>query len=146
MKGKLSYETVSPELLLLKDVLETLGVDRDGLIALSMLVGTDYAPSGVRGIGSKTALKTVKQFGNDRESLFKSVKWEEHCTTPWQEVFSAFKNVPVTSDYALQFKSINIAGVQDLLVGRHEFSEERVLSSLKKLGAGASQKGLGEFL
>ena len=36
--------------------------DRTQLILLGLLVGTDYNPKGIKGIGPKTALKLVKQY------------------------------------------------------------------------------------
>src|SRR3989338_4219829 len=85
--GKLSYTNISPEIFTAKELFNTLGIDREQLIALSILVGTDYAPMGVKGIGSKTALKLVKEYGKDFDALFKKVEWEKQCETPWKEIF-----------------------------------------------------------
>ncbi|MBI2139523.1 flap endonuclease-1, partial [Candidatus Woesearchaeota archaeon] len=52
----LGVVAVEPELIDLKENLRHLGITHDQLIALCMLVGTDYSP-GVKGIGPKTALK-----------------------------------------------------------------------------------------
>src|SRR3989344_3125109 len=63
--GTLAYQKVNPELISLPDVLKNLQLTLDQLIALAILVGTDYNPGGVKGIGPKTALKlerTWKQF------------------------------------------------------------------------------------
>src|SRR3989338_165864 len=73
--SKLAYETISPELVDLAENLNNLGIDNDQLIALSMLVGTDYNINGIKGIGPKNALKLVKQYGKNFDSLFKEVKW-----------------------------------------------------------------------
>ena len=52
---KLSYTTVKPELINLADSLNNLMIDNDQLIVVSMLIGTDYNPGGIKGIGPKNA-------------------------------------------------------------------------------------------
>ena len=144
--GKLAYTTISPELFIAQDVFNTLGIDREQLIALSILVGTDYAPMGVKGIGSKTALKIVKEYGKDFDALFKKVEWEKQCETPWKEIFDTFKDIPITKEYTIQFGTINPTRVKKILVEEHEFALERVESSLSKLiTTSVSQQGLTKW-
>src|SRR3989338_1764645 len=59
--NKLSYETINPDLIILEDNLKHLGISQDQLIALAMLIGTDYNMGGIKGIGPKNALKLVKK-------------------------------------------------------------------------------------
>ncbi|MEM4366366.1 MAG: flap structure-specific endonuclease, partial [Candidatus Woesearchaeota archaeon] len=66
-----------PQIVLLKELLDTLGIDLPQLIALAMLVGTDYNPGGIKGIGPKKALQLVKKFGHDFVGLFDSVRWSD---------------------------------------------------------------------
>jgi len=54
----------------------------------------------VKGIGPKKAIDMVKKHGNDFNSLFKEAKWEDFFDYDWTEVFSIFKELPVTEDYA----------------------------------------------
>ena len=49
--------------------LNTLGIDQDQLIALAMLVGTDYNKGGIKGIGPKNALKLVKLLSPVRDKV-----------------------------------------------------------------------------
>ena len=58
----LTYVTIKPELIELDEVLNSLGVDRDQLIALCMLVGTDYNPGGIKGLGPKKSLDLLGRF------------------------------------------------------------------------------------
>jgi len=51
---------ISPEIIEYEKVLNTLEIDSDQLICLAILVGTDFNPGGVRGIGPKKALALVK--------------------------------------------------------------------------------------
>ena len=146
--GALSYTIVKPELIELDKVLNSLGIDGDQLIALGMLIGTDYNNKGIKGIGPKKALQHVTKFGKDFNSLFKEVKWDEHFDISWEKIFNTIKNMPITSDYGLKWTNPDAEKIKDLLVEKHDFSLERVENSLKKILAEQkkkNQKGLGDF-
>jgi flap endonuclease-1 len=148
LPGKLSFATVKPELIELSENLNSLGVDNDQLIAVAMLIGTDYNVGGVKGIGPKNALKLVKQYGKDFDSLFSHVKFEESCGLEWKEIYNTIKNIPVTDNYCIDFKGIDEETVRSLLVEKFDFSEERVNAQLEKLSKSnksKQQKGLGEW-
>ena len=145
--NKLSYEAAKPEMIDLALNLNNLGIDRSQLIALGMLVGTDYNPGGIKGIGPKNALKLVKKHGTDFEALFKEAKWGESFEFGWNEVFYLIKNIPVTEDYSLQWKGADIEGVKEMLL-KKDFSEQRINLALENLAKNTekkSQKGLSEF-
>ncbi|MFC1741220.1 flap endonuclease-1 [Nanoarchaeota archaeon] len=147
-KDKLSYETVKPQILALEDNLKHIGITNDQLIALGMLVGTDYNIGGIKGIGPKKALDLIKQHDDDFGTLFETVKWDEYFDYSWKEVFNLFKDMPVDTDYELEWKEIDHHGVVSLLCDRHDFSRQRVedtLAKLDKAQAKLSQKGLGDF-
>lgn len=148
LPNRMAYETVTPQMIELSENLNQLGIDQDQLIALGMLVGTDFNVGGIRGVGPKNALKLVKQHGNDFSALFAAVRWHEKFEFPWSEVFYTIKKMPTTDDYRLAWKPLQREKVFELLVEEHDFSRERVESSLEKLEEErkkASQKGLGEF-
>ena len=106
--GTLAYTKVNPEIILLKEVLEHLKLDLDQLIVLAILVGTDYNPGGVKGIGPKTGLKLLKEHGKDFEKIFQIVEWEKHYPDlAWKKVFDTIKHIPVTDDYSLGWKKID---------------------------------------
>lgn len=128
-----SYTSVKPERITLSGLLNDLGIDRDQFITLCMLVGTDYNTGGIKGIGPKKALKLVKRFGSDHESLFTDVKWDEHFSYPWREVFDTIKDIPVISDYSIAQKRLDPEAVEKLLVEGFGFSQERVDNTLRKL-------------
>ncbi|MBI2655510.1 flap structure-specific endonuclease, partial [Candidatus Woesearchaeota archaeon] len=146
--NKLSFETVNPDLIVLEDNLKHLGINQEQLIALAMLIGTDYNMGGVKGIGPKTALKMVKQFENNFDDLFREAKWDGHFEFKWEEIFDLIKNIPVDKNYELKWKEPDEDKIMKLLVDEHDFSEERVKSQLEAFGKTkqkGSQKGLGEF-
>ena len=138
--GKGDYVLVSPELLVLKDVLKELKLTQDQLIMLAMLVGTDYNPGGIHGIGPKKALDRVKN-QKKIEDVLKDLNWE-HDTDPL-EIFDFFKNPP-ESDYKIRFGEMDTEKVRKIMVDEHEFSPERIDNALERLKPG-KQKGLGAF-
>lgn len=147
--NKLSFETINPDLIILEDNLKHLGISQEQLIALAMLIGTDYNMGGVKGVGPKNALKLVKKHENNFDALFKEAKWNEHFEFSWEEIFDLIKNIPVDKNYKLEWKNTDEDKIMKLLVDEHDFSEERVRSQIEglvKVKDKRSQKGLGEFL
>ena len=147
-KSGLSYETVNPEVINLSENLNNLGIDQNQLIALAMLVGTDYNIGGVKGIGPKNALKLVKKYGSNLDSLFEEVKWGDFFNYPWKEVYNLFKKMPVITNYSIEWKEPYREEVIKLLVDEHDFAAERVkpvLDKLLKNKESKQQKGLGDF-
>lgn len=145
MPGRQFYATVKPELIKLKGVLNYNGIDQDQLIAIAMLVGTDYNPKGIKNIGPKKALALVKQYKTDLDSLFSDVKWDEYFDVSWQEVYYLIKKMQVTDDYKLEWNGLNTEEIKKILIKEHDFSEERVdnvLNQLTKSQEKMEQKGL----
>jgi len=135
---------IKPELIILSEALQHLGINHDQLIALGLLIGTDYNPGGIRGIGPKRALELVKQFKRDFQALFDHVKWSSLNPIDWQEIFNIFKNMPVEKDYKLLFKEPDKAVIEKILIQEYDFSEERVKNLIEKVIK--EQKGLQKWL
>ncbi len=131
--NKLAFTQINPELVELQEVLTTLEVNPDQLIALSMLIGTDFNPGGIPGVGPKHALKHIKKYTVDFDTMFKELGWEKHFTYPWEEVFDTIKNIPTTNDYTLKWQALEQDKIIDILCTQHDFSAERVTSQLEKL-------------
>ncbi|HLC60415.1 MAG TPA: flap endonuclease-1 [Candidatus Nanoarchaeia archaeon] len=146
--NKLSYETVNPDMILLDDNLKHLAISQDQLISLAMLIGTDFNMGGIKGIGPRSAIKLVKKHANNFDAMFSEAKWADNFEFEWKEVFDLIKHMKVNKDYELKWGQIDEEKVMDLLVNKHDFSEERVkgqISELLKLKEKKGQKGLGEF-
>ena len=146
--GKFAYDIVKPELILLSDVLNSLGVDREQLIVMAILIGTDYNPKGVPGIGPQKALKLVKS-EKDFDRIFEKIEWKKHFDVDWKEIFYTIKDMPVLKDYKLQWSNPDIEGIRALLVEKHDFSAERVEQKLKKFVEekdARKQMGLGRWV
>src|SRR5207245_11540791 len=58
-----AYVQVDPEIIELASTLESLGLMKEQLIDLGILIGTDFNPDGFKGIGPKTALKLLRENG-----------------------------------------------------------------------------------
>ena len=145
--NKLGYITVKPELINLSDNLNHLGVDQDQLIALSMLIGTDYNIGGIKGIGPKKAITLVKQHNKDYNEMFKSVKWNDYFDYDWEDVFYLIKNIPIEKNFDIKFTSPDFNKITEFLCEKHGFEKERVEKTLNKIANSKDikQKGLGDF-
>ena len=127
LPGKDIYIEVRPELILLEDVLKELKLTREKLIELAILVGTDYNPGGIKGLGPKKALEIVK---HSKDPLLKYQKTSEIDLYAIKEFFL---NPPTTNDYKLEWKLPNEDGIIKFLCDEHNFSEERVKNGLERL-------------
>jgi len=148
MPGRSAYYTVKPEIFELSNALNNLGIDQSQLIALGMLIGTDYNIGGIKGIGPKNGLKLVKKFGKDFGGLFKEVKWDDYFDFEWRQVYDTIKDIKTTDDYNLKWNRVDVDKIKEILSEKHDFSSERVDNTLKKLikqKEDKKQKGLGEW-
>jgi len=132
------YAPNRPELIEINDVLKKLEITKDQLLALSILVGTDYNPKGVKGIGPKTAIKLVKKHKNFDE-LFASVETKFE----WKEIYRTFREMPVIRTHDLKWKRPNNEKITKILTS-HDFSENRINKLLERLNE-KKEKGLDSW-
>jgi flap endonuclease-1 len=132
----------------LQNVLDNLQMDRDQLICLGIIVGTDFNPGGVRGIGQMRALEIVRKNKYPVkifEFLEKSDKYEVNFN--WQEIFREFREYKGNNDEEVLEQKVDFDKIKEILLKR-EFSEERVsngIARLKDLEEKKKQKGLKDF-
>ena len=98
LPGKNVYVDVKPEKIDLAYNLKRLGITREQLVDIALLVGTDYN-EGIKGVGVKKALKYIKTHGDIFKTL-KALKVEQEMI---EEIREFFLNPPVTDDYRLSF-------------------------------------------
>ncbi|MBS3150726.1 flap endonuclease-1 [Candidatus Woesearchaeota archaeon] len=138
VRGKLIF--IKPEIIELNDFLRKLELNNEQLIILGILVGTDYNNKGISGIGPMKALKLVKE-NNDYEKMFLGLKPD----FDWKEIYNIFKEMPVTKDYSLDWKSPNADKIYEIL-SSHDFNRERINKLIERLTKKSiSQKGLSSF-
>lgn len=137
------------ELVEFDKVLNELQINLEQLICLGILVGTDYNPGGVRGIGQKRALEIVKKYEYPLK-IFEFVEKSDKYILDfdWQPIFHQFKSFKETHKDKITFQNIDLEKIKEILVTDHEFSEERINNALEKLKdveKAKKQKGLNEF-
>ena len=146
------WQEIRPEMIELHAVLNLLEINLDQLICLGILVGTDYNPKGVLGIGQKRALDIVRKY-KQPILIFKSVEEQimslsEKDRFDWQEIFELFhKPAVINADF--KFGKADEKKIKKILVEEHDFSEERVdkqLEKLREVKEKKKQKALGDWV
>ena len=132
------YIKIEPEIFELEKIKRDLGLNQSQLIDLGILVGTDYNPDGIKGIGPKTALKLIKEYGSLDAALpyIKNVEFPH----PVEEIKELFVHPRTTADFSLEWNKPDVAGLIGFLCGKHNFSQQRVMSAVDKMQKGAEQK------
>lgn len=138
---KEDYIEIMPEVIELDSMLSNLGLNRDQLIIIGILIGTDYNPGGVKGIGPKNALKLVKEYGTF-ENVLKRVEWGFE-TNP-NEIFEFFKNPPV-GEMEIEREKPDLENLREFMLG-FDFSEKRVDKTFERLGKSRRNEGLQKWL
>ncbi|MBE6518602.1 MAG: flap endonuclease-1 [Thermoplasmata archaeon] len=125
--GKQIYRDVKTELIDSKQMLESLGVTREQLVDVCMMIGTDFN-TGVQGIGPKKGLKLIQKHG----SLEKVMEETDIDIPEYEEVREIFLNGPRSDDYSVKVGDIDREGILDLM-NEYEFSEDRVVNVINKI-------------
>ncbi len=128
LPGKNVYVEIKPEVIELEKNLKKLGITREQLIDIAILIGTDYN-EGVKGIGIKKAYKYIKTYGN----IFKALKALKAKIENLEEIREFFLNPPVTDEYEIKFKEPDEEKIIEYLCEEHDFSRERVEKAVEKL-------------
>jgi len=125
-----AYVEVKPEIIVLDEVLRSLGVSREQLIDIAILIGTDYNPGGVEGIGPKKAYALIKEYGSAERALeAKGIEVDFDVA----EIRELFLHHRVREDYELEWRPPDKEGVISFLCGERDFSRERVEKALEKM-------------
>jgi flap endonuclease-1 len=132
------YVNVVPELVELDKVLTQCGIAREQLIDVGILIGTDFNPDGIKGLGPKTALKLIKEHGT-LENALPHIKNAEFPHPP-ESIREIFLHPDVRDDYVLEWKVPDVEGVVNFLVREKDFSEDRVRKALDRVQQGAAKE------
>ena len=140
LPSKNVYVEIVPEVVELSKTLSECSLTYEQLIDVGILIGTDFNPDGIKGLGPKTALKLIKQHGSLENALphIKNASFpvEPNC------IREIFLKPEVTDKYKIEWKEPNEEGIIDFLCRQKEFSEERVKKSIDRMTAGSKkQKG-----
>jgi flap endonuclease-1 len=144
------YIMVEPEEIRLGETLKALGITREQLIIIGILTGTDFN-KGVKGVGPKTALKIVKEHKKIGGIVnYVKKKYDYDFEVEPKEILDLFMK-PKKARVPGKFRWGNVDGekISELLVKRHDFSEERVRKTtenlIKSFEEKGKQRGLGEW-
>jgi len=133
---KAAYVEVTPEQADLAATLATLGLTREQLVDLAILIGTDFN-EGIKGIGPKKALALVRKHGT-----LEGISSETGVTIDNADAIrDVFLHPNVTDDYRAEWREPDLEGAKRMLVDEHDFSEERIDGAFAKLAEARKHEG-----
>jgi flap endonuclease-1 len=124
-----TFRPIVPETIELDRVLAAWRIDRERLVDLAMLVGTDFN-DGVKGIGPKKALKLVQQYGRI-ENMPQDIR-DALADSPLDEVRRIYLRPEVTDGFEVQPFEPDLDGIVRFLCDDREFSRERVTAAIDR--------------
>ena len=125
-----AYVQVDPEIIELTATLESLGLTREQLIDLGILIGTDFNPDGFKGIGPKTALKLLQESGNIENIAQRNPNVQPPMNL--NRIRQIFVKPEVTSYYTLHWREPQTEELVRFLCGERDFNEERVRTAVER--------------
>ena len=132
-----TYIDVVPEVIQTQKVLDALGLTREKLIDIGILIGTDFNPNGFERIGPKTAIKMIKK--HSRLEDIPQIQ-EQLQRIDFQQIREIFLNPKVTDVKEITFEKVDYEAITDYLVKERSFSNDRVNSTLNRLKRALEKK------
>ncbi len=133
---------VSPEIVDLEASFQKLEINREQLIDVAILMGTDFNP-GIDGIGPKRGLKLIQEFGKAEGALEKLGKEIDNL----DEIRTLFLDHP-SVDFTPEWRTPNVESTIKYLCNDYSFNKARVEKALEKYVESktkARQFTLGDF-
>jgi flap endonuclease-1 len=137
LPSKNVFVEVVPEVVDLEQVLKECMITYEQLVDVGILIGTDFNPDGIEGLGPKTALKLIKEHGTIENAL-PFVKNAQFPVEP-QRIREIFLKPAITDNYRIEWKEPDVQGVVGFIVRERDFSEDRVRNTLEKMEAGTKK-------
>lgn len=125
--GKDIYREIKTEVIDSEEFLRNLGISREQLVDMCILMGTDFN-TGIKGIGPKKALKLVRDNG-DLESVLRKIGED---IPDYQEIRGIFLDYKGSDDYSVEHGPLDRQAVVDMLTS-YDFSADRVNSALDRI-------------
>ena len=124
------YVDIEPEIIEQQQLLNETGLNLEQLVDIGILIGTDFNPGGIPGIGPKTALKLVRE----HNKLEKIEKIEASLANiPYKEIREVFLKQEAPKINGVEFNEINYDALVNFLCTEKNFSVARVNTSLDKV-------------
>lgn len=124
------YVDIEPEIIEQQQLLNETDLNLEQLVDIGILIGTDFNPGGIPGIGPKTALKLVRE----HNKLEKIEKIEASLANiPYKEIREVFLKQEAPKINGVEFNEINYDALVNFLCTEKNFSVARVNTSLDKV-------------
>ena len=137
LPSKNVYVEIVPEVIELEQVLKECGITYEQLIDVGILIGTDFNPDGIKGLGPKTALKLVKENGS-LENALPHLKNAEFPAEP-QRIREIFLKPRTIDSYRIEWREPDVEGVVTFICRERDFSEDRVRKTLERMQKGTEK-------
>jgi flap endonuclease-1 len=136
------YIMIEPEEIKLKETVDSLGISREKMIWIGLLVGTDFN-KGVKRVGPKTALKLVKEYDDLNElTKFVEEKYEHEFEVELDELVGFFMNPPYEEvKEKMIWGQVKKDKIIDMLVEKHDFAHERIEKTIDDIIHSFKEKG-----
>lgn len=148
------YVNISTEMMNLDETLSSLGISRNQLIWIGIMLGTDFN-TGVKGVGPKTALKISKSVNSlDGMVSYIKKKYETEFDVDVHEVEDLFLNPEVKKIDDEEIQGMisakpDVEALTSFMCDAHDFDRERISKFAKRLAkeSGASnQSGIHQWM
>ncbi|MBC8437826.1 MAG: flap structure-specific endonuclease [Euryarchaeota archaeon] len=127
------------EKIVLAELLEEHGLTHQQLVDLGIMVGTDFHP-GVKGIGPKTGLKLIREFGTIEEVCAAK---DKELPERLAEIREIFLDHPAGNKTLPNHQMCDEKGLREMLED-YEFSERRVGRALNRMEAAGRLRTSGQ--
>ena len=125
-----AFRPIVPETIVLDSLLDGWAIDREALVDLAILVGTDFN-EGIKGVGPKKALALVQQHGRI-ENMPADIRQALGDAAAIDEVRHIFLNPDVTDVFEVRPAEPDLDGIVRFLCEERELSQERVSAAIER--------------
>lgn len=127
------YLTISanrrPELIELEKTLDSLGINHRQLVDMAILMGTDYNP-GIYGVGPKTSLKWIKEYGRIEELPEDKKK---QVSPFYERIRNIYLDPDITDVYSTGLTGLKEEELYSFLCAQRGFPRDRVKTAVDRM-------------
>ena len=132
-----TYIEIEPEIIDYKKNLTELGITREQLVDVGILIGTDFNPDGFERIGPKTAIKMIKENGKLEDVKQIQEQLEQIDFNAIRKIFLEPETANVDK---IEFNEVRYDDIINYMSNERSFSRDRVNSSLNRLKKSLEKK------
>ena len=132
-----TYIEIEPEIIDYRKNLEALGITREQLIDVGILIGTDFNPDGFERVGPKTAIKMIREYGKLEDVTQIQEQLE---MIDYNAIRKIFLEPEVAVVNKIEFGKVKYDDIINYLSNERSFSRDRINSSLNRLKKSLEKK------